>query len=235
MNKVKFIVLTCQKYLNTRAASIKNSWGRKENITFLSDKNGNNNDIISFDNLSSNYSELWNRYYEFIKDVDIKEDWIFFADDDTYVNIQNLQNLISTLDKNDCLYIGKELLLSERATDSQNRYTGFPLDTLIGEGAFLPLNYASGGAGFLISKNAFDKLKKHLLQSNFPARSYNTDVAFGIWMRNCNIKIINNDLFNTTNPSVLHHSKKQICNSITYHYVHDKMMEDLHSLINEKI
>lgn len=235
MSKIKFIILTCEKYLSTRAASIKNSWGKNQNIIFLSDKNGNNNDIISFDSLPTDYSEIWNRYYELIKNIDIDEDWIFFADDDTYINIENLQNLIFTLNKNDCLYIGKELFLSERATDAENRYTGFPLNSLIGDGAFLPLKYASGGAGFLISKATFNKLKKHLSDSNFPARSYNTDVTFGVWTRNCDIKIINNDLFNTINPSALHHSKQQILKSITYHYVDHKMMEDIHSLINEKI
>jgi len=233
-NNIKFLVLTCEKYLKTRAESIKNSWGKDQNINFLSDKNGQN-ETVSFDNLSSSYCDMWQRYFEYIKKTEIFEDWIFFADDDTYVNIKNLEKLIRNLDPQETFYIGKELFLSENATDFEGRSTGFPLNTLFGEGAFLPLKYASGGAGFLLSKKSFFILQKYFLNCNYPARAYNTDVAFGIWMRNCKINIKNNDLFNCSNPKVMNHCKNEILKSISYHYVDEKMMLDIHSTINEKI
>jgi len=146
-----------------------------------------------------------------------------------------LQKLIHKLNPQEDFYIGKELFLSEKATDFNGDYTGFPLNTLFGQGTFLPLKYASGGAGFLLSKKAFLKLKEHLCNSTFPARAYNTDVAFGIWMRNCKINVKNNDLFNCSNPNIMKHSKNQISESITYHYVDEKTMNYIHSFINEKI
>lgn len=230
--KIKFIVLTCEKYLHTRTQSVKNTWGKNQNIVFLSDKNGKDN-IVSFDNLPTNYSELWQRYYQYIKNNDCYEDWIFFADDDTYVNIENLNKIIINLSKDIDLYLGKELFLSERATDKEGNYTGFPLNTVKGEGANLPLSYVSGGAGFLISKNTYKKLQNHLCNTQNIAQAYNTDVTFGFWIKNCKINVTNSDLFNTTNPQVLHHSKEKMKQAITYHYVNEKMMLDIHKIINE--
>jgi len=57
-NNIKFIVLTCEKYIKTRVESVKNSWGKDQNITFLSDKNGKD-EILSFDNLDPSYSEMF--------------------------------------------------------------------------------------------------------------------------------------------------------------------------------
>lgn len=230
--KIKFIVLTCEKYLNTRTESVKNTWGKNQNVVFLSDKNGNNN-IVSFDNLPSEYSELWQRYYQYIKNYDCSEDWIFFADDDTYINIANLNKIIENMPNDIDLYLGKELFLSERATDKEGNYTGFPLNTLKGKGADLPLKYVSGGAGFLISKSTYKKLKNHINTTQDIAQAYNTDVTFGFWIKNCNINVTNNDGFHTTNPQVLNHSKEQIKKAITYHYVDYKMMIDIHKITNE--
>lgn len=231
---IKYIVLTCEKYLNTRAESIKKTWGKDKDLIFLSDKNGSNN-IISFDNLSSSYSDMWQRYYEFIRQIDIDNEWVLFADDDTYINISNLNKLINTLNHEDSIYIGKKLFLSEIATDFDGQYTGFPLNSLIGEGAYLPLEYASGGAGFLLSKKSYKTIRNYLLQLNSPARAYNTDVAFGMWIRNCNINITNNIKFNSNNPIKLCHSKNEILDSITYHYVNERLMLSLHEFINENV
>ena len=37
--KIEFIIITCEKYHNTRVESIRNTWGNKQNLTFLSDMN----------------------------------------------------------------------------------------------------------------------------------------------------------------------------------------------------
>lgn len=232
--KIKFIVLTCEKYLKSRGKSILETWGKNQNITFLSDKNGRDN-IISFDNLSSDYSEMWNRYYEYIKNNSNEDDWICFTDDDTHINIENLRKTLSLYSPDKDLYLGKKLFLSERATDMDGNYTGFPLNSLVGEKCTLPLYYASGGAGFVISKSTFTKLKKYVTEFINIPRCFNTDVTFGMWMKNCEIPLIDNKFFNSTNPTSLNHSSIDIINSISYHYVSPDTMAQINVLINEKI
>jgi len=50
-------------------------------------------------------------------------------------------------------------------------------------------------------------------------RSYNSDVTFGFWLRNCEINILDIFGFWWTNPKDLKHDVQQIQQSFTYHYV----------------
>jgi len=228
--KVKFLVLTCRKNFETKAKSVLETWGSGQEILFLSDY-GNSHNIISFQ-IPPDYAFMSMRYSNYIKSLtDIESDWYFFCDDDTFVNVLNLSNFLLDFDSNESFYIGKKLLLTEKCLDSEGNYTGFPVNSLRGDRATLPLNYASGGAGFVLSKRSFLKLKEYLTNCKDIPYSYNTDVTMGFWIRNCGIEISDNNYFNTHTPIDHKHDKDQIRKSFTYHYLSDKEMRYLNILI----
>lgn len=228
--KVKFLVLTCRKNFETKAKSVLETWGSGQEILFLSDY-GNSHNIISFQ-IPPDYAFMSMRYSNYIKSLtDIESDWYFFCDDDTFVNVLNLGNLLLDFDSNESFYIGKKLLLTEKCLDSEGNYTGFPVNSLRGDRATLPLDYTSGGAGFALSKRSVLKLKEYLTSCKDTPLSYNTDVTMGLWMRNCGIKVTENDRFNTNSPINHKHKKDKIKQSVTYHYLNVQEMYYLNEII----
>jgi hypothetical protein len=140
---------------------------------------------------------IQNRYYN-------KYDWYFFADDDTFINIELFNKMINTFDEN---FIHGQIL-----------------SKCYGE-----LIYLSGGAGFLISNK--------LISNLFNLTNHKTgfsDVNIGLNYKERNIPIMNNLLFNGSNPykdNKLDILKYQINNHITQHYVNPIMMIEFDNLI----
>jgi len=235
--KLKFITLTCPKYHNTRVKQIKNTWGKTQQIIFLSDTTVVP-DIIGYDYIPNGYENVWCKYVEFLKNYTNDEtDWIFFTDDDTFVNISNAENLLKNYDPNLNICIGRMGLLNSDGTDKDGNQTGFPFNTISGVNAELPLWYPGGGSGFVLSRTAMLCLTtyiKNIIHETIP-RCINGDVTFGFWLKNCNIKLIDIVGFWWTNPSNLNHSLEEIKKSITYHYASEKIIEYLYNLTNEDL
>ena len=66
--KIKFIILTCEKYHNTRVDIIRKTWGENKDIWFLSDMNIGD-DIIGYDYLQKGYENIWMKYSELLKNT----------------------------------------------------------------------------------------------------------------------------------------------------------------------
>ena len=228
--KIKFLILTCRKNLETKAKSILDTWGVGQEIVFLSDY-GNNHNTVSFQ-IPPDYAYMSMRYSNYIKSLtDLGSDWYFFCDDDTFVNTSNLENLLLNFNSNEPFYIGKKLLLTEKCLDSEGNYTGFPIHSLKGDRATLPLNYTSGGAGFALSNSSISMLKNYLNLCKDTPYSYNTDVTMGLWMRNCGVALTDNDGFNTNTPINHNHKKDKIKKSLTYHYLNTQEMYYINEII----
>jgi len=235
--KIKFVILTCEKYHDNRVESIRKTWGKNQDIWFLSDFN-QGDDIIGFDYLQRGYENIWMKYSEFLKNLSsIEHDWYFFTDDDTFVNIDNINQLLKNYNSSDAICIGHVGALNSNGTDMDGNFTGFPMQTIIGKDTNLPLYYVSGGAGFILSKKSMNLICEYIrsLNSYEIPRSYNGDVTFGFWMRNSGIKVQDILGFWWTNPNELNHTKEQIQKSYTYHYVNELNMVEIHNSTTKKI
>ena len=235
--KIKFITLTCEKYHSTRVESIRNTWGKNQDVYFLSDMNIGK-DIIGFEYLQKGYENIWMKYSEFLKtNRHFEHDWYFFTDDDTFVNMKNILDLLKEYKSDESICIGHMGALHSDGKDMDGQYTGFPIHTIIGKDTQLPLYYVSGGAGFILSNKSMRQICEYIrsLENYEIPRTYNGDVTFGFWMRNSKIEIKDVIGFWWTNPTDLKHDINKINSSYTYHYINDTEMYKMQETIYHEI
>jgi len=135
--KIAYIILTCEKYMNTRVKYQKETFLKDVNYYYISYKMDENNNIYGFDTDDS-YDSCPNKYLNFIRTINLVYDWYIFIDDDTYVFPDKLVEFLTHFDSQQCYYMGVDF--------SQ---TGI-------------LTHYSGGAGFLLSNPTYTLLKKYL-------------------------------------------------------------------------
>ena len=221
---------------------ILNTWGKDQELYFLTDSLIGCEEIkqtrpITFFDFPKviRYDILWQRYFLFFKNYDIidESEWYLFCDDDTFVNFRMLDTITEKWKFNEPVCIGNILKLDEKCNDRDGNYTGFPVASLGGNNCFLPLEYPSGGSGFLLNKNSMKNLMD-LIKKTSPndiARGYNTDVSIGFWLRETNTKLINLRGFWPTTPQKLYHTPEMIKQSYTYHYVDEKLTLELQKIL----
>ncbi len=228
---MKVIAVTCQKYHHNRVKRINEPWGQEIEVIFLSDINEGES-IIGYPDLERGYSNIWRKYVSLFREYNFIDDYYLFCDDDTFVNVNNVKEVVKKYNYSGiCIgIIGK---LNKDATDKDGNYTGFPLNTILGENSELPIEYPSGGAGFILDKIAIENIKDYLskIKDDDIPRSYNGDVTIGFWLRNSNVRLINQEGFWWTNPDELKHNIEDIKKSYTYHYINEDMMLQLHKKI----
>jgi hypothetical protein len=226
MNKIEFIIITCEKYHNDRLQAVKQTWGRGQNCKFLSDVSIGE-DIIGYPNLTKGYEFIYLKYIEYIKQMtNFESDWYMFTDDDTFVNISNIDELLSKNDHNNPICIGRLGRINPGELS-------FPLYTISGNNTSLPINYCSGGAGFILSKKSMMLISDYIKNENDIPRCYYSDVTFGFWMRNAGVEIVAIDRFEATNPDALGHSDGEIKKSYTYHYVNPIDMYKINNILSK--
>lgn len=237
MKDVQFIVLTCDKYLNTRVQSIKKTWGSTQNIKYLTDSESVDKDILGY-GTQKNYDGVFEKYVIFFKTYNFDaHDYYFFTDDDTFVNLTNLKKL-QLLDKKIPFCVGRLLCLNKDGTDLWGNQTGTNVSLIRGENTELPIYYPSGGSGFLLSQEGCKQIQNYLNKSkNIPYCRF-SDVSLGFWMRNSDVKFIPNDNFWWDTPEKLLNNTWEKYTSdeevLTYHYVDEVQMIEFHNKYNLK-
>lgn len=230
----EFIVLTCDKYLNTRVSSIKKTWGSELNIKFITDTNIDNENIIAY-NTQKNYNGIYDKYFNFFKSYNFTKKYYFFTDDDTFVNLKNLSKLDIPSEDFPFL-IGRLLQLNQDGTDLWGQQTGTNINQITGENTTLPINYTSGGSGFILSKSACFLIQNYLKSTKNPPKSIFGDLTIGFWCRNNGVQLIpNNNFWWDTHEKLLSNNVvpyKSDENIITFHYVGEKLMENYHLKYN---
>jgi hypothetical protein len=230
--KIKFIVLTCEKYHETRLKSIKDTWGNNQDVIFLSDFN-QGKEIVGFDYIPTGYNNAPMKYVELMKTYeDFSADWYFFTDDDTFVNVRNIENILSDFDVNEKICVARIGKLNPDGTDMDGDQTGFDMSTIKGEETHLPLYTISGGSGFILSRKSMIGVCDYVKDSINPPYCYKTDVTMAFWLRNSGTKIINTDRLCHNTPLKMNHTKEDFNKSVSYHYVDHNMMR---VLFNESI
>ena len=222
--KIKFVILTCPKYHDTRLKTIEETWGLNKDILWLSDENIGNN-IIGFDDIPRGYDYVWMKYLRLFERVDINADWVVFCDDDTWVNYKNLYSILENNNTDEPIVIGRLGYLGPDGTDLNGQQTGYPIASIKGDNSELPLSYCGGGAGFALNIKAFKSIKNYINSNVNKVTAYHSDVTIGFWMRNSGIKMINNDTFWWGTHKSLNHSDEEVVSNTTYHYVDSELMK----------
>jgi len=208
--KYSIHILTTHKNKN-RQKTILDTWLKeRNNYIFYTDKNtgvGNQVEVdpddTYYSNGKKNLAELLRVYRtEHYKNVD----WMLFCDDDTYVNLSKLEEMLHTL--------------------NQSKMYGSLL-----KGTWPPdtgLEYLSGGAGYLLSSKLIED--KGVPQLDYLIKSYYSDVCVGLWARDNDIEMVDVKGFYSQDPSFYNLTDEDIKQSYTFHYI--KKHEDVHRLMD---
>lgn len=237
MINLQFVVLTCDNYLNSRVANLRNTFLSNQNRLFLSDTISDLDDVIGY-NTPKNYSGIQDKYINFFRKYNFNGfEYFFFIDDDTFVNINNLNKIsLPAANEAHCLY--RLCYLSKDGLDYYGRNTGYPLHTI--KNILLPVYHPSGGSGFILTRKCCIKIQEYLnnLEYNKIPISDHGDVTIGFWLRECNVNMIpSNQLWYTT-PTELYNDEVNTFNEqsesdfITFHYVKDELIYEFHKKYN---
>jgi len=193
MKKILYVIL--HGSMNpSRYFNIKETWGKDVDCLFYSDHEEIEKNIIKVSDRKDYHScEL--KHVNVIQYVsnNIKDyEWLFFCDDDTFVNTKKLENLLDTFDKNS---VHGSVIHS------------WPEDFSLG--------YCSGGAGYLIHSKLLEKISKNIRLLN---TGY-SDVTLGLCLREQNIPVFDYELFRCGPPSFYGYQDDVIKNHITFHYI----------------
>lgn len=182
------IILTTHKNKD-RQQSILNTWGKEIVHLFYTDQSTflGNQYVVSNNDTYYSGAEKQINILKVIRDYITDNYWILFCDDDTVPNLKLMESILPSLDKSKVY--GRAI----------NHFTPIP-----------DLVYPSGGAGFLIHMTRIYNTK---IDESILHKTWYSDVAFGLWMRDNDIEIINDDRFNMDLP------EKLDPNALTYHYV----------------
>lgn len=183
-----------------RADNILKTWGNNVDLMFYGDFENIDYYIkvterTDYNSNEEKFCNMFNRVLKYNGDYD---GWYFFCDNDTFVNTKLLFDKLDEFDED---YIHGQVINT------------WPQDNT--------LHYLSGGAGFLISGKLIGQLDKdiEILGTNY------SDVTFGKYIRENNLKMKHSDLFKSQLPE--YYNIENIKDYITFHYVktYDKMLE----------
>ncbi|XP_043273847.1 glycoprotein-N-acetylgalactosamine 3-beta-galactosyltransferase 1-like [Venturia canescens] len=164
-------IMTGPKTYETKARHVKATWGKRCNIIlFMSSANDSSLPTVVLsmkegrDNLWAKTKEAFKFVYEKYKN---EAEWFMKADDDTYVIVENLRHMLSSYDPKSPLYFGCRFK------------------------PFVKQGYMSGGAGYVLSKEALRKFVEEALPDNSKCRGDAggaEDVEMGKCLENVGVK-----------------------------------------------
>jgi hypothetical protein len=166
--KIIIFVHTCEKYEESRAKLIENTWGNKDNVVFITDNENsklkNHIYIGSYksgptyhpENVSKMFYLFLNKYSDY--------DFFMIIDDDSYLYINKLELYLSFFDKNDTYMIGDFLnWVAPRGEDN------FTCDYN---------RWVSGGPGIVFTKKCIEKFVYLIENINIPYSNHD------VWLHN---------------------------------------------------
>lgn len=221
MKNVICFVLSTQKY-EDRIDRIERTWSKNITTIFYSDHEVSDRNIIKVHEEKSYRAAEMKQYkvlnlIKTMPHIVSKYDWVCFTDDDTFLNVKKLNEIIQTFDENKCY--GEVLSYQNDPRNPMFQRSDIPKD----------LRYPNGGSGFLISVKTIN---------NIPLfKSYDTgfsDVTFGLNLYFNGVYIEHCDLFHRHPPEFYNHTVNEIKNHVSYHYItDDNDMNRLYSITEE--
>ncbi|XP_042290521.1 glycoprotein-N-acetylgalactosamine 3-beta-galactosyltransferase 1-like isoform X2 [Thunnus maccoyii] len=132
-------IMTGPKNLESRTKHIKETWAKRCNVVLYMSSVKTDFPTVELNVSEGRENLYWKtiRAFQYIYQHHLDEaDWFLKADDDTFVVIENLRYILSKYDTEKPLYLGR-------------RYT-----------PFISQGYMSGGAGYVLSKEALRRFIK---------------------------------------------------------------------------
>ena len=144
-------VLTAPSNLASKAIHVNATWGKRCNkLLFMSSKTSDWLPSVVGLKVKEGRDYLWGKTKEAFKYIyknHLDEaDWFLKADDDTYVVVENLRHLLSNYKPTEPIYFGRRFR------------------------PYAPKGYMSGGAGYVLSKEAVVRFVKDGLQNPYKCR-----------------------------------------------------------------
>lgn len=216
MKKILYVILHGEVY-KERYHNIKDTWGVNRDLLFYGDYEDIEMGIIKVSedkSYRSNEEKHINVLKYFNENTNYNYEWFFFCDDDTFVNVNKLEELLDSFDINQ---IHGQIL---RTSEVNSVKIPPPI-----------LEYHSGGAGYLIHNSVLKIISKEIKFLNTGC----SDVTLGLCLRDLNLPVSNSDLFKGQPPNFYGYSNESIINHITFHYIKTKnMMIELLNNIKKK-
>lgn len=223
--KILCAIKTGINHKETRIPVLEETWTKHIDYLYFSDYEDAEYDMIKTTNDSTYFGagEKGINFLNMIKDIECDDgkildiyDWIFYVDDDTFVNVNTLKEFVKTADKNKVYgYIFDYEKDSDNPMYQRN---------VISKTSKFP----SGGAGVLIGLEVLNKIPKFEL---FVVPSFgHDDVDMGLNFQMFDIEQIDSKLFNSQNPEFHGHGEDEIKKSITYHHVDPDLMRSLYAM-----
>ncbi len=194
-----YIVLTCQKYLDTRV-----EWQKKtvfqnvdpRDIFYLGPYMDIMKQMYSW-GAGDDYQSLPYKFYDFFRKIQLDYDWFMLIDDDTFVYHDRLMKYLLKYNSNDFIAEGRLL------THISESEWGL---------------YFSGGAGTILSKATYLALCNYLrFSKDSKVPHWCADISLTYWLKQIpNIDMRNNYYFY---PDKYNSEKDDIQNAITFHHL----------------
>ncbi|XP_030052451.1 glycoprotein-N-acetylgalactosamine 3-beta-galactosyltransferase 1-B [Microcaecilia unicolor] len=169
-NKVRILcwVMTGPNNLETKAKHVKATWARHCNIVlFMSSVTDENFPTIGLGTKEGRDQLYWKtiRAFHYVYEHHLEEaDWFMKADDDTYVIVDNLRWMLSNYTPDQPIYFGKRFK------------------------PFAKQGYMSGGAGYVLSKEALKRFVESFSKNECTHTSSVEDLAIGQCMEKVGVK-----------------------------------------------
>ncbi|XP_071400020.1 LOW QUALITY PROTEIN: glycoprotein-N-acetylgalactosamine 3-beta-galactosyltransferase 1 [Centroberyx affinis] len=151
-------IMTGPKNLDSRTKHIRETWAKRCNKVLYMSSNKTDFPTVGLDVKEGRENLYWKtiRAFQYIHKNHLDEaDWFLKADDDTFVVIENLRHTLSKYDPEKPLYLGR-------------RFT-----------PFIQQGYMSGGAGYVLSKEALRRFVGGFKSGECDHYSTIEDIALG--------------------------------------------------------
>jgi hypothetical protein len=234
---IVFIVLTSAK-TQSKAKAVLDTWGKGlENLLLISDEANPELHTISYDQVAGSssgvgasskadtvgeeqHTQIWamKLIYENDQYMHLRNKrWYFLADDDSWVNIPALLQLASQYDFRCPVmmgYVWSKVWIED-------------------------LDYLSGGAGMLLSQEAFNQLSPAFYTEECPFSHNYNEITFGrcAWARKIQLVHQRGFFYDPPERSKDRHEVvwfPPIAEAVTYHYVHPDQMQLMTNYANNR-
>ena len=198
MKKILYVILNGKVNIS-RINALLFTWGKSVDTLIYSDFDEIERNIIKVSENTTYWSNE-EKHVNVIKTLgkrNLEHDWYFFCDDDTFVNVEKMNEFLTTC-KTDTVY--GHLL---------NYYVELP-----------NLYYHSGGAGVLMSREILEFVSKKIELRN----TKYSDVTLGITLRENGIKMEDSKMFNSGGFREYQYTPESIKNFITFHRAYPEDM-----------
>jgi hypothetical protein len=226
MKKILYALKTTKRYENRRKSQLETWLSGIEDYIYYSDHEDldNNTILASHDDTYEGLVEKSLYFYNNLGNIFIKGsdksildsyEWIFVADDDTFVNTKNMKKFLETC--NDYCAYG---YVAHRVDEPGNVWTNFSHIWKSDN------KYASGGGGILVSTKSLKKINKFIDYGiNFE------DCVISLNLLRNGIDIVHENGIHGTIPETFGQTDKDIIDNITYHHISDERMYTLYEYL----